>query len=325
MIAQNSNSDPICLGAIDAVGPAPVDSKAGTHIFFYSNFAVANINNPSCHASDGEGIMFDSWDVHGFTGQGVIQNNIVYDSSWVGLQIFQQKYHSSSPQMYILNNTFFDNNVCPYADHGNSGEINLQINGNFPWTITLQNNIAKTNRVHTSYGTEPGCAGTSTGYAYAAMLSGGSAVKLVVGGTGNQNIFSGEATGCGGNACDSGKNIVTYANGLYLGVNTYENPGFANTTDLLANHVGVPNCTGFVTTTACMGWNANTSTLTTPSVISDLVPTASGTAGKGYQLPSTTCAPNSLYPTWLKGVVYLHWNGSTLSENSDLSTKPCNM
>ena len=33
-----------------------------------------------------------------------------------------------------------------------------------------------------------------------------------------------------------------------------------------------------------MGWNANTSTLTTPSIISDLVPTASGTSGKGYQI-----------------------------------------
>ena len=59
MIAQNSNSDPICLGAIDAVGPAPLDSKPGTHIFFYNNYAIANINNPSCHASDGEGVMFN--------------------------------------------------------------------------------------------------------------------------------------------------------------------------------------------------------------------------------------------------------------------------
>ena len=75
----------------------------------------------------------------------------------------------------------------------------------------------------------------------------------------------------------------------------------------------------------CMGWNANTNTLTTPSVISDLVPTASGTSGKGYQKPSTTCAANADYPTWLKGIVYLQWNGSSLTENGDLVTKPCNM
>jgi hypothetical protein len=74
-----------------------------------------------------------------------------------------------------------------------------------------------------------------------------------------------------------------------------------------------------------MGWNANTSTLTTPSIISDLVPTASGTSGKGYQKSSTTCAANADYPIWLKGIVYLQWNGSTLSENSGLITRPCKM
>jgi hypothetical protein len=74
-----------------------------------------------------------------------------------------------------------------------------------------------------------------------------------------------------------------------------------------------------------MGWNAATRKLTTPSVISDLVPTAGGTSGKGFQLPSVTCAANSDYPTWLKGIVYLHWNGSSITENSDLVTKPCKM
>ena len=97
-----------------------------------------------------------------------------------------------------------------------------------------------------------------------------------------------------------------------LGTNTYANPAFTNTADLLANRLGVPNCNAFTNTTQCMGWNANTSTLTTPSIISDLVPTASGTSGKGYQLPSTTCAANADYPTWLKGIVYLQWNGSSL-------------
>ena len=28
---------------------------------------------------------------------------------------------------------------------------------------------------------------------------------------------------------------------------------------------------------------------------------------------------------WLKGIVYLQWNGSSLTENGDLVTKPCNM
>ena len=28
---------------------------------------------------------------------------------------------------------------------------------------------------------------------------------------------------------------------------------------------------------------------------------------------------------WIRGIVHLQWSGSTLSENSDLITKPCNM
>ena len=88
-----------------------------------------------------------------------------------------------------------------------------------------------------------------------------------------------------------------------------------------------------------MGWNANTSVMTRPSVIYDLTPTcpdcttenaAPGSfpaKGAGYQLPSVACVSSgfTLYPTWLKGIVYLQWNGSSLTENSNLVTKPCNM
>jgi hypothetical protein len=73
-----------------------------------------------------------------------------------------------------------------------------------------------------------------------------------------------------------------------------------------------------------MGWNYSTQTATANSVIYDLTPTAGGTSGKGYQPPGA-CAADSLYPTWLKGVVYLQWNGSTLTENAGLVNKPCGM
>jgi hypothetical protein len=72
-----------------------------------------------------------------------------------------------------------------------------------------------------------------------------------------------------------------------------------------------------------MGYNANTQTLTNPSVIYDLQATCSGCAGKGYQLPSTTCNANTDYPTWLKGIVYLHWTGSAVVQNFDLVTLKC--
>ena len=42
----------------------------------------------------------------------------------------------------------------------------------------------------------------------------------------------------------------------------------------------------------------------------------------GYQQP-TSCGPDGLYPTYLKGIVYLHWDGTSLTEVKGLLTKPC--
>jgi hypothetical protein len=115
------------------------------------------------------------------------------------------------------------------------------------------------------------------------------------------------------------------------GANFYAtNPSFTNTTDLLANRMGVPNCAGFENTTQCMGWDARTGTLTTPSVISDLTASCTQCTGKGFQRPSVTCAPNADYPTWLKGIVYLHAvngfvAGTPIVQRVGLVTKPCGL
>jgi len=54
-----------------------------------------------------------------------------------------------------------------------------------------------------------------------------------------------------------------------------------------------------------------------------MTPTGSA-AGFGYQ-PPAPCAGDAYFPTWLKGVVYLSWNGSSITENPGLITKPCGM
>ena len=112
--------------------------------------------------------------------------------------------------------------------------------------------------------------------------------------------------------------------------NFFVNPSFTNTTDLLANRMGVPNCAGFETTTQCIGWDAATKTLTTPSVISDLTAGCANCTGKGFRRPSVTCVANADYPVWLKGINYLHAldgfvANSRIQGESGLATKPCNM
>jgi hypothetical protein len=46
--------------------------------------------------------------------------------------------------------------------------------------------------------------------------------------------------------------------------------------------------------------------------------------GKGYQRAGP-CRPDPYFPVWLKGIVFLHWNGSRLTEDTGLITKPCDM
>ena len=113
--------------------------------------------------------------------------------------------------------------------------------------------------------------------------------------------------------------------------NFYVDPLFTNVSDL-SNHNSTPNCTGFETTTQCMGWDAATRTLTALSFISDLTATCAQCGGKGFQRPSTTCGgPVTVdYPAWLKGVNVLHavngfTAGTPIQQKSGLATRPCNL
>ncbi len=324
-IAWNANLDPICVGAIDDPGPSPSYPFSGTHVIYYGSFAISNLQANGCYGHDGEGMFFDTWDAHGFTGQGVIENNIVVQSALFGIAIFTQSNNSiAAGANYVVSNTVFSNNattISNMSDAGsNVGDINIQIGNTIP--IYLYNNISRSN-----YATVGGQAGGGPVYALGLGVLGN---NVVVGDTGvnpanSQNIFYGLQTTCPSTCLPSSTVAYVESYGNSLGLNVYEDPAFANMTDLLANRVGNPTCAGFVNTTQCMGWNANTKALTTLSVIGDLIPSASGTTGKGYQLPSTICASNPLYPTWLKGVVYLQWSGSALTENAGLVNKPCGL
>jgi hypothetical protein len=323
VIAQNSAQDGICLAAIDVVGPGVYDTLPGTHFYINGNFSYANTNVHCQSVSDTEDYMADTWDAHDVNSKGVYSNNVGYSADRNCIQLFEQSNYSATPTINVYNNTCFKNDLNTGSDNSDS-EINLNSTTNpMLYNTTIQNNLA--------YQPLATSSGGHVVYAYEVAQQNST---LTVGGSGAQNFFLGSATSCIATVCDNSSPpfsaaAFSPATSAELGTNTYTNPGYTNTTDLLANQQGVPNCSGFENTTECMGWNANTAVLTTPSVISDLVPTASGTAGKGYQLPSITCITTgpvaSDYPTWLKGIVYLHWNGTSITENAGLVTKPCGM
>lgn len=318
LIAQNSAQASICLAALDWVGPSPFNSTAGTHTYINTNYVI-NSQSPSCGSvSDGEGIMIDTPDAHNYTPLSIISNNMVWHSMRFCIQLFYQNHNSSTPNAKVYNNTCYGNLTNVGTDSAD-GEINLaSLTTTTPWTVLLQNNIAQT-ATATSGSSKP----------IYAFVVGGVWNTFTNGGTGNENIFKGLQTGCpGGASCDAGFNTAVFSGGS-LGTNLYTSPAFTNVSDLTTNWLGAPNCAGFVTTTACMGYNANTSTLTTLTPISDLVPTAGGMTGKGFQFPSITCAANSDYPSWLKGLNVLRasgWTaGAVITQYSDLATKPCGL
>jgi hypothetical protein len=315
-IAQNSagRNDGFYDAAIDIIGVKNWDTTAGTHIFLSGNYSY-NDQQTTGGATDGECYMFDTWDALAYSQTAVMKNNISALCERFGLQMYYQGLSAAAPIVKLYNNTFYEGSAGNYTNGtgGNFGDINIQSSTNtLPWQIAINQNIAQ----------EPNATQHTGGNVYALVTA--AYPSTVIGGSGIQNIFKGSQTKCPpGQSCDSGDNVVAF-NGGNFGTNIYANPTFNNTSDLIANRMAAPSCSSFTSTTACMGYNAVTKALTNPSLIYDLVP-ASTYSGKGYQLPSTTCSADADYPTWLKGIVYLQWSGSSLSEAGGLITRPCNM
>lgn len=321
-IAYNSAllSGGICSAGIVDVGPANANADAGTHVYIAGN--VAYTNRESC-VSDIQGIMWDTPDAHGYTGKLVIKDNIIYNNSRYGIHLFYQGINSNAQSVFLYQNTMWGNFSGPDIDAGsNGGELNTQsaAGGNVapPWTGSFTKNIAQGRFAH--YANNAG-----GGNIYAMALGFIGAGSITIGGTGSENVFKGLASTCP-STCDGGNNVESY--GPALGTNFYIDPVFKSTSDLVTNHFGAPNCSGFSNVTACIGWNQGAQTITALSVIDDLTPTAGSAIGKGYQVPKA-CAADTDYPTWLKGVVYLQAsgfvNGATITEKAGLISKPCTM
>ena len=311
------NSVSYCIAAFDIISPGKFDSGSGTHYFLYNNYTWNNIE-PHCNTNfDGEDFMYDTLNNHSVTGKFVTANNLAYFATRYCINFTYGATVTVTSRFY--NNTCYDDMQHPDAGDSNGGEV--YTTGCFA-TLQIFNNIAY--QPHAT-------SGTSSTPLYAAVAN--PSCTYSIGGaysSGDNNLYKGAQTTCSGDTCDAGFNVTQSGVGSTgIGTNTYANPAFNNTTDLINNQLGTPTCTGFVTTTACLGYDPNTSTLTNPSIIYDLQPTVGGSAGKGFQLPSTTCVTSGEmfndYPPHLKGLVYLHWNGTSITENQDLATKPCNM
>ena len=301
-----------CGSGISMIPGATSVTSTGTHVFVAGAFVYHSIDGSSCagtnKTTDGEGIIFDSWTCGSaaYTYQGVAEQNVLWGNGSAGLEIFPNCNKSWDESPYVIfNNTSYGN----YQDQhhtGNDGELALQnitpVSGHGSYTAT--NNIFEATTLSTA-------SGADTMVALEVWCQTVCTTEVKVSGNYGWKSNPGTVTVAGMPNTDvwnTSHNTTSFP----FGTNTYSNPGFASPGGLPTS---APNCSGYTNTTACMN--------TGYRVYADLTPSGAA-AAVGYKPPGA-CAADAYYPTWLKGIVYLQWSGTALSENAGLINKPCNL
>jgi len=301
-----------CASGVSLIPVNGPDSSPGTHVFVAGNFAYKNVNAPSgatCN-TDGEGLIFDSWACTQYSRQGVAEQNVWWMNGGPGFEVFPNcRQNGDKAKIYVIHNTSYGNSRDP-KHAGTSGELYLNqvlpTSANGTYYYIYQNIFVATMA-------SPGGNGKSSVFGGGVYLSNGNS-NLVYAGL---NYFW--QSNPGTKTAVGNPNTDAYVNGAHLtttfpfGPNTYSNPQLANPGSLPTT---APNCANYTNTTDCMNKGYN--------VAANVTPRAGSGSVAGYRAPGA-CAPDSYYPTWLKGVVYLHWNGSSITQNAGLITKPCGL
>jgi hypothetical protein len=323
--AATSLQGSLCGSGISMI-PGNADAGTGTHIFIDGYFGAYNTNssgasqctasgNPSFPHSDGEGIIFDSYGAgytsSGFTGQVVLENAVIWRSGNACVEVFPNGNGTTGDkaQYYIFNVSCYANNQDPLAKCAGA---ELWLNQIYPTGTGLE---SVTNSLFEA--TVATCGGSRSGNnVFGVQIWGASShiVPLTNPPTTIESNYIYQSAVSGQNKYvvnNSGLSPVFGAIWVF-GANTTSDPGYTSPNSLFSTS---PNCKSYTNVTDCM--------LTGYNVYNNVKPTLAS-AIMGYQPPGA-CAPDPYYPAWLKGIVYLHWNGSVITENIGLVNKPCGM
>jgi len=159
--AQGSGIAMVSMKALSGYTPTAMDTSYGFRNVVEFNESYNNILTQCGTASDpydtdGNGIIFDTWDGSGTTlgpyaGSGLAAFNVVYQNGAKGIQVFR----NSAATIVIANNTAYDNDLDPFSLGGGSGEITIAGSVN----TTVINNIAYP--VIATSPSDPRCQGTN--------------------------------------------------------------------------------------------------------------------------------------------------------------------
>jgi hypothetical protein len=325
----NSLQGWLCGSGISFIPGNGPDTTRGTHVFVGAAFVYKNQNasganecritsgmNANTPHSDGEGIIFDSWgggytDKQGYDYQGVVEQSVIWANGNNALQAFPQGAGKNDhAQIIWTGNTTYGNGQDPRAICGGEMYLNqVYPQGSGKYEVT--NNIF--------LATIKTCGNVGVWPVYGAVVNGNGSTGVVLAPppvtvAGNWIFNNVAPTTDGANGGNTHVwNLPRGDNAAWVfGANVYADPGLANPTLLPS---AAPDCTGSQNVTDCM--------ISKYGVYNAIKPTAAPTK-IGYQRP-TTCRPDPIYPDFLKGIVYLHWNGTNLTTVEGLITKPCEL
>ena len=111
-----------CSSGISIWEPINSDTAPGTHMYISQTFTWGNVEPAVCAngpATDGEGIILDTWNQWSYSGQAVIENNLTFYNNGMGIEVFE----NSEAPIYVRNNTSASNDTSAVRSTGLCGEI----------------------------------------------------------------------------------------------------------------------------------------------------------------------------------------------------------
>jgi hypothetical protein len=211
-----------CGSGITIFEPAQSDTLPGTHIYVAGNYTWANVDGNPCAGgtpTDGEGVVFDTFDANHYTQQAVMENNLAFLNGSSGFRVDQ----TTEAPVFLVNNTAFGNNTDTYMNSSWCGEIVLQQSTG----VSVANNISRTNSAK-------GCGANAN---YALYVAEGDDTDVVA-----DNFAYGVS---GQNAAQNASPGFSFAANNTLGVD----PQFLKPP---TTNPGPPNCAGSLSVAQCM-------------------------------------------------------------------------
>jgi hypothetical protein len=268
VVYDAASTSAVCASGINVYEPIASDTNAGTHIYVAGNFSYHNMNPNPCNGgapTDGEGIIFDTFDGHqngtpAYKQQAVIQNNISVNNGGRGIQVEYNNVGSpNNATVYVKYNTAYGNEQDVNQAWLGLGECIIQASS----LTSFTNNLCVTSAAKDPAGRP----------VYALAITSGDPTDAMA---------ANWAAGQGGN------NTFIYNSGTFafetnvLGTS----PGFNSSTLLNA-----PMCSGTANVPSCMA-----------GMIANFKLSAQGVPRYGYQQPGTDQVYDPLFPQWLCGV-----------------------